>query len=191
MRDPYWAAIHEALEANGRQDQLRYAASPRPLGPGDLAIVSQGSRLRYLFYDFLESQGYTLTRKEKRYFEDIKQTVLCAEPYFRPCVILERHGPGSYVVCFLASFNSAQTEFAGFVKAAGIPFGESEKDGLRVYPPYTGRMIIGLPVVRSNLVRLYRAGVSPMLAYGELERLRRLVREKVAVRRVPLHTIPD
>ncbi|KAJ6606221.1 hypothetical protein DFH09DRAFT_1119623 [Mycena vulgaris] len=186
MRDPYWAAIHEALEANMHQEfQLRYAASPRPLAPGDLATVLEGNRIRYLFYDFLESQGYTLTPMEKRRFEDIKQTVLCTEPYFRPCVILERHGPGSYVVCFLASFNSAQTEFAGFVKAVAIPFGEGEKDGLRVHPAYTGRTLIGVPFVRSNLNRLYRANVGAVLAYGELERLRGVVREKVAVCRPP------
>ncbi|KAJ7247660.1 hypothetical protein B0H12DRAFT_1124958 [Mycena haematopus] len=185
MHDP-WAFIDAALEA----------ATPPVTAPrtkwgagaigdvkiGDIAICREGSRLRYIFYDYLVSNGYVLTKEERKLFDILKLEVQTEPPYARPCVVLERHSIGSFKVCFKATLEDDLN--ASVFTSLSIPAGDR---GLLSYPPPTHdapigqRGIIPLPVIRSssNLVAIRRSNfVREQLHYGELERAKTLIQEK-------------
>ncbi|KAJ7221544.1 hypothetical protein GGX14DRAFT_430093 [Mycena pura] len=182
MRDPYWEALHAALDAAALSNSaLLNQRSPKHMNIGDFGICFENPKLRPIVYEFLVSRGYALTKKEKTYLESLTAS---SKAHARPCVVVGRHGPGSYVVCFLASANSRDTaELSPMIHQLSIPFGDNQKEGLRAEPPFVSRLLFALPVVRSAIIATVRQGQPPIrqqLAYGELERARLLIRAKIA-----------
>jgi len=173
MRDPYWETVHTALGAWASSKTPVFPLRPTEVDPGDVAYCFEGTRFRYILYEYLESRGFVLTGEEQKIFEKIKQDT---RKHCRPCVVLGRHGPGSYVVCFLASLNSDSTP--GSAEDLSIPCDDQEVQ-LRTYPPSNLRLLLALPVVRSNLWPVWGARRRQQLAYGEFERALTLVRAKV------------
>ncbi|KAJ6618868.1 hypothetical protein B0H10DRAFT_2217357 [Mycena sp. CBHHK59/15] len=182
MPDPYWDAVHMALSA------ATLARSPRKkdrnsndFDPGDIAMCMEGTRLRYIFYDYVQSKlGQALGPRVQRVYREI---ILHAPPLPRPCVVLERHGHDSYIVCFLTNVGYSDDErIDPMLQRLSIPCGNYTDQGLRVWPPFNSRLLFAVPVVRSKLEyhRVVGRGLRWRLDFGELERARMLVREKVA-----------
>jgi hypothetical protein len=194
MFDP-WAVVDASLEA----------AIPPMVAPfwghakigdvniGDIAICLDGNRLRYIYYDFLVSQGYVLTEQEQEHFSEVRwSSRLSAKlalrqegrPYGRPCIVLERHSPGSFKVCFLATLQESSSVYTYL----GIP-----EEDLRAYPSFPPRLrnpgvrgpeqsiILPMPVIRSNLFSSRDGIYRRQLHYGELERVRALIKQKLEV----------
>jgi hypothetical protein len=189
MRDPYWEYLHAAIAVETRAKSQRVADRSREdLGPGDIAICVGETRLRYVFYEFLRSRGHVLWGMEKRL---IAATIHDSQP--RPCVILERSVTGSFIVCLLATVGLNElTEATPSIRFLSIPFGNDQRDGLRLSPPLPSRFLFAAPIERSelDLIPLRWVGdsgyvaIRPQLDYGELERARQLVRAKTEVHRM-------
>ncbi|KAK7025254.1 hypothetical protein R3P38DRAFT_2953543 [Favolaschia claudopus] len=156
------------------------------VGIGDLVICREGGRMRYIFYNFLRSNGYTLSKQEKSLYKNVKRALKSEPPFARPCVIVERHSHNSYKVCFLATL---EDEVGSIFTDLSIPLGP-DPESLTIYPPQFAvhaptserNLIIPLPVVRSarSLVPVRRTNfLRARLDYGELERGRKLIREKL------------
>ncbi|KAJ7447072.1 hypothetical protein B0H11DRAFT_1878894 [Mycena galericulata] len=179
-KDPYWDAIHAALNVDDFSKSPQAQYGQREVHPGDLAFCFHKTRLRYVFYEFLLSQGFILDATEKRILDEMEWWMAEQKERVRPCIVLDRHGPDSYVVCFLTSVNSASVDSDPRLSMLSIPCGNNQKGGLRTDPPLASRMMFPLPVVRSLLLptRYIRR---TQLSYGELERARALVRAKVEV----------
>ncbi|KAF8216505.1 hypothetical protein K438DRAFT_2007364 [Mycena galopus ATCC 62051] len=193
MVDP-WALIDAALEAGDPPitalDDERGQAIIDDVDIGDLAICYTGSRLPYIFYSFLASNGYVLTKQERKFWRILQsQQETVSKQIGRPCLVLERHhSPGSFKVCFLATFVK---DFDSFVFDLSIPFGDQRTQGLITYPTFSKRKshesdvpveprIFALPVVRSHLFPVRQAGnVRVRLHYGELEHARTLIKQKL------------
>ncbi|KAJ7084804.1 hypothetical protein B0H15DRAFT_381740 [Mycena belliarum] len=191
--DPYWAAIHAASEPDA------FPAEDRTdLQPGDLAVFREGSSLRHAFYDFLVLHGYPLVPAEEKSFYYIKSI---PSKTWRPCIILQHSGPGSYIICPMLTASFRELDLTSVTHRMSIPIGNNQLDGLRMYPPTVSRFMLALPVKRSEPY-IKPWGYSTFrstLGYGELERARHLVQEKLeyfrsdhaALRRAQLHLLRD
>ncbi|KAJ7491092.1 hypothetical protein FB451DRAFT_1222012 [Mycena latifolia] len=191
LRDPYWEAIHVALEPDAFVSLKGEYQSPEP---GDLVFTSGStSSIRSAYFEYLEAEGYTLSTFEQERFQKIKDL----QPHFlrpRPCVVLGRHAPGAYAVCLLATANF-EDDISPALRMMSIPFGNNQKDGLLVDPPLVSRLMLAFPVIRTDLGRFIPPrGITNhpyKLAYGELERARKLVREKLDYFKVNQEDIRD
>ncbi|KAJ7494434.1 hypothetical protein B0H11DRAFT_1802755 [Mycena galericulata] len=190
MRDPYWETIHAAFSDSVKASRrsVRYMNRPYEVDPGDFAFCYSGTRLRYVFYEFLKEHGVTLNPTERKLMYGIRRTMEHEQDPSRPCLVLGRHGPDSYVVCFLATLNF-RDEYSSFIDHLSIPFGDNIEGTLRTYPQNLSRLLIAMPAVRSNLTPIWRASLRLQLDYGELERARMLVRKKVAEIKANLEAI--
>jgi hypothetical protein len=182
-----WAVIETSLEAATPPVTCsRTASGAAGIGDvniGDFAVCREGSLLRYIFYDFVTSLGYKLTDKERQVFHELQfETSSRAYNYGRPCLVLERHSPGSFKVCFLATLEPGDSVFT----ALSIPRQEFAYFPYRVRPSRRDagdRRILPMPVVRSHLVPIRRTGyIREQLHYGQLERAKKAIQEKIAVR---------
>ncbi|KAJ7700862.1 hypothetical protein B0H17DRAFT_1195703 [Mycena rosella] len=190
MRDPYWAGIHASLEAyRNRVDSDRTG----PVEPGELATTPLRRPLRNVFYESIQLHGYQLRDEELREIQRLDNiaadlTDRGRPAMARPCLVLERHGPGLYLVCFLATMQYRDTTLSPALSEMSIPFGNNQVGGLRMCPEFHSRLMLATPVIRSDLVPWGSEMISPrtgkrlklQLDYGELERARKLVREKLA-----------
>ncbi|KAJ7642681.1 hypothetical protein DFH06DRAFT_604640 [Mycena polygramma] len=183
MSYPYWDLLHHALDAAAWKNSARNIVRGNELDVGDFAFCFQNTRLRHIFYDFLVSSNSKLTRKEEAIHRALRERGY-TEEYARPCFIVGRRGSGLFVVCFLVSLNANvdAADWASVVTLLSIPCGNNQEEGLRSEPPLLSRMLFALPVARSGLVPILRHGRHrQQLAYGELERARTLIRQKVAL----------
>ncbi|KAF7370593.1 hypothetical protein MSAN_00691900 [Mycena sanguinolenta] len=150
---------------------------------GDIAICREGSRLRYLFYEYLLSNGYVLTKEERRMFDILKLEVETEPVYARPCVVLERHPHGLFKVCFKATLEDDSN--ASVFSSLAIPSEDVPHYPLKYSPSREvvgQRVILPFPVMRSNLVPVRRTGwVREHLNYGEFERVKILIQEKIEI----------
>ncbi|KAJ7755042.1 hypothetical protein DFH07DRAFT_959608 [Mycena maculata] len=206
-RDPYWVSIHASLDLLDRRDRpfkfqdgelewtLGSTTMPSDVSfmdfyPGDHLFCTGGTtRIPYVFHEYLESKGHVLTARELYQFENMKRTLEARRGSIRPCVVLERHGPHSYSVCFSASFNSFDiSEDEPGLGSMLIRYGNDQEGGLRSHPELNGPWVLALPVVREHSILRpkvrygpgYGVAMRQRLSYGELERMRSLVRAKEA-----------
>ncbi|KAJ6581566.1 hypothetical protein B0H19DRAFT_512446 [Mycena capillaripes] len=179
MSDPHWDTIHAGLDLAEAVNST--ADRSRGLDIGDFAFCHENTRLRHVFYEFLLSKGFDLTKREARVYEDL-QLRGQAEEYSRPCVIVERVSPDVFEVCFLTSLNSDDeaARWSSVITRLSIPCGNNQEGGIRAYPPLVSRMLLALPVQRSYLTPITREGLRQQLSYGELERLREWSHKKTA-----------
>jgi hypothetical protein len=186
MSDLEWDIIQAALDfAEQAHSTINRSRASYVVDIGDIALCYDRTRLRLIFYEYLMSMGYELNDEERKTFSDIQEMAQTTR-YTRPCVVVGRHTPDSFLVCFMVSLNSNEETAASMVTELSIPCGDNQEHGLRANPPLHSRMLFALPVVRSgaDLYPTLRGMryIRQQLAYGELERARAAIRTKVAVR---------
>jgi len=189
--DPYWERIHLAYRFQVRERTKTRRETNPVFYPGEIAHIDDDGTLSSCFYDFLEWQGMPLTGKEMA----IKRK-LSRQSFGRDCVILQRLDNNTYIVCYLASFNQAQHSqnirsllkklFA--IAIDDTPDYPPGTPSIKMNPKWEGYgFLYAIPVPRQNLVRHKALYSRFMLSMGELERVKRLVAERVMVS--PLHYV--
>ncbi|KAJ7063628.1 hypothetical protein C8F01DRAFT_85686 [Mycena amicta] len=186
--NPYWNRLHEALDATESDASVVPAlrSASTVFVPGDLATTTVDSKIVSVFLEFLQSKNIELTVRESAMLRNIA----AYDGYKiirRPCVVLnyDPRQPAARIVCFLASANSSQSDtILPLIRRLAVPFGNNVEAGLAVEPPLASRMLFALPVVRQVAdLRTYRQKNTQkthnQLAYGELERARAIVRNKI------------
>ncbi|KAJ6518816.1 hypothetical protein C8R45DRAFT_5903 [Mycena sanguinolenta] len=182
-----WVLIDAALEAATpplTAPRAKWGASGvGDVNIGDIAICREGSRLRYVFYEYLLSNGYVLTKEERRIFDILKLEVETEPVYARPCVVLERHPHGLFKVCYKATLDDDSN--ASVFSSLSIPADDVLHYPLKNSPSRDlaeQRVILPFPVMRSNLVPVRRSlWLREHLNYGELERVKTLIQEKIEI----------
>jgi hypothetical protein len=186
--DPYWERIRLAYEY---EVEKRTTAHPRAIiasntvfEPGEIAHIDDGT-LSGGFYDFLEWQGMTLNRRERA----VKVTAKRGSRG-RFCLVVQRLDDGRYIVCYLASFSQVQDgekikNSLGRLFAIAIddtPEFPPGTPSIKVVPKWEGYgFLYAIPVPRQNLVRPKAVNKRFILRMGELERVKRLIVERVKV----------
>ncbi|KDQ61114.1 hypothetical protein JAAARDRAFT_709778 [Jaapia argillacea MUCL 33604] len=179
--DPFWERLHVAyeLEAQKRSTYIQNT-SPTLFEPGEIAY-SPGLGVTSTYYRFLKLQGYRLT-KEELFFD--KQRHPSRGKY---CLVIQRLRDGSYLVCPLTTVgrlgvgadipNPALRFFA--VAIGTTPEWPPGVQPIATYPTWRGNgFLFGAPIRRTKLIKpnLY---VRAMLRAGELDRVKKLLVEKI------------
>jgi hypothetical protein len=190
--DSYWERIHLAynyeVEKRTSAHQQELIATNNVFWPGEIAFIEDNGTLSSGFYDFLEWQGMPLRRKEI----EIKKKLRRARDG-RWCLVVHRLDDGRYVICYLTLFNQAQ--HGENIKSSLSRLFAIAIDDTPQYPTGTPSIkllpkwgeyafLYAMPVPRRNLVRGKTLHIRHILRVGELERVRRLIVERVKVRAV-------
>lgn len=153
--------------------------------PGEIAHIQDDGSLICGFYDFATWQGLKITQEESK-------LISMAGPVGRMCLVLQRLADGTYLVCFLTSFGGTKRG-EKIASPLGRLFAVAIDDTAE-YPKGTpsvkftpkwlnGAFLYALPVPRKTLVRHKLAKHRPfMLSVGELERVKRLILDRIRVR---------
>jgi len=194
--DPYWERIHLAYRFEVEKRTKRGINPDSNLfEPGEIAHIDDDGTLLAGFYDFLEWQGMRLTRGE-RY---LKAKVQRGQQG-RFCLVLQRLCDGGYIICYLTSFNQAahgeniQSSLARLFAIAidGTPEYPPGTPSIKLVPAWTGGgFLYAMPVPRHNLKRTTIMKIPFILRMGELERVKRLITERVKVRLLPCLSITN
>lgn len=188
--DPYWERLHLAyrFEVEKRTTNRSTVQVSEVFEPGEIAHIDDDGSLLAGFYDFLEWQGMPLRRKEI----EIKKKLRRARDG-RWCLVVHRLDDGRYVICYLTLFNQAQ--HGENIKSSLSRLFAIAIDDTPQYPTGTPSIkllpkwgecafLYAMPVPRRNLVRGKTLHIRHILRVGELERVRRLIVERVKVRAV-------
>lgn len=190
--DTYWERIDAAYryEVRRRTRILEDEAANTPLEPGEIAHIDDDGTLSAGFYDFMEWQGMKLTRREEGIRAKLKLNVLRGNSFGRWCLVIQRLDDGRYIICYLTSFNSLKyganlESLLGKLFAVAIDDTPEYPPGtpsIKMSPKWHGNgFLYAIPVPRENLRRHSISG-RIMLRMGELERIKRLISERVQVR---------
>lgn len=186
--DPYWERIHLAyhFEIEKRtQRRTQDSGVSDVFEPGEIAYVNDDGTLIAGFYDFLEWQGIRLTHGEKFLQKKMRQ-----DSRGRYCLVVQRLDDGRYIICYLTSFHQAmraeniQTSLARLFAIAidDTPEYPPGTPSIKVVPKWTGHgFLYAIPVPRQRLVRHNAVNKRFILRMGELERVKRLIVERVKV----------
>jgi hypothetical protein len=184
--DPYWERIRLAyyyyyyeVENTMVEQQTNTVFEP-----GEIARIDDHGTLHRGFYDFLEWQGMKLSRRERVWKKKLKR-----ETFGRYCLVVQRLDDGRYVICYLASFNHAQEGQniqGSLARLFAIAMDDTPEfplgtPSIKIVPKWGKYAFLhAIPVPRQNLVRL-GANARFILRMGELERVKRLIVERVKV----------
>jgi len=108
----------------------------------------------------------------------------------RYCLVLERHPDGTYIICYLTTFSQAnhgkniQSKLARLFSVAidDTPDFPPGTPSVKVVPKWRGTgFLFAVPVRRQNLMPHKLINVRFILRMGELERVKRLILERVKI----------
>lgn len=181
--DPYWERIHLAyhFEVDRR---TRYKTSGPTFELGEIAYVEDEGTLSSSLYDFLEWQGLELTQQERVWRDKLK-----LNGFGRMCLVVQRLDDGTYIICFLASFGETihgKNIKGSLAKLFAIAIDDTPEfplgtPSIKVVPKWKGHgFLYAIPVPRRNL-RRHKINIRFILRMGELERVKRLILERVKV----------
>jgi hypothetical protein len=189
--DPYWERIHLSYHYEVQERTEVRILPNADFNPGEIAHIKDDGTLGSALYDFLEWQGMPLTREEMA----VKK-MLNRKSFGRDCVILQRLDSNRYIICYITTFHQAQHS-ERIRSSLGRLFAIALNDtpeyppgtpSIKIEPKWEGYgFIYAIPVPRQNLVRHKATKSRFMLCLGELERLKRLVVERVKVS--PFHYV--
>lgn len=186
--DPYWERIHLAYDFfyNHPQYHIPRRQAEVEFEPGEIAhIEDEGTLVRGL-YDFLEWQGLPITRQEIIVRDKAKDRGTSG----RMCLVLQRLADGRYLICYLASFRQVtygadiQSPLARLFSIAleDTPEFPEGTPSIKIIPKWgVHGFLYALPIPRRKLVRHKARDVRFMLRLGELERVKRLILDRVQV----------
>lgn len=184
--DPYWERIHLAYHFEVEKRTKQGSAPADVFEPGEIAHIDDDGTLTAGFYDFLEWQGLRLTHREKTLQKKIKR-----DGKGRYCLVVQRLDDGRYIICYLASFHQAvyaeniQNSLSRLFAIAidDTPEYPPGTPSIKVAPKWTGQgFLYAIPVPRYSLVRNTTVKNKRfILRMGELERVKRLIVERVKV----------
>lgn len=183
--DPYWERVHLAYHYEVEKRTKAHRTANASFEPGEIAFVNDDGTLGGAFYDFLEWQGMSLSPEEK-----INQRNAKRNRHGRYCLVLDRLDNDAYIVCYLTSFHQAQhgtniqTTLARLFAIAidetpEFPLGTPS---IKVVPKWAGYgFLYAMPVCRWDLAQSRAINTRFILRLGELERVKRLILERVKV----------
>ena len=186
--DPYWERIDAAYNYEIRR-RTEILAANTPLEPGEIAHVADDGTLAAGFYDFMEWHGMKLTKQEESIRTKLKLGAVKGGSRGRFCLVIQRLDDGRYIICYLTSFNSIKygTNLEGLLgKLFAVAIDDTPDyppgtPSIKVLPKWHGNgFLYTIPVPRKNLQRK-KSGIRFMLRMGELERVKRLVSDRVQV----------
>lgn len=188
LSQPDEAQLDKSADRLTRLEQYRgHQKKEDEFLPGEIAHIQDDGSLIRGFYDFVTWQGLKITQEESRLRNLAKR-----EPTGRMCLVLQRLADGTYLICFLTSFGGTKRGVniaspLGRLFAVAIEDTEEFPKGtpsVKLTPKWrTGAFLYALPVPRKKLVRHKLAKYMPfMLSVGELERVKRLILDRIRVR---------
>lgn len=194
--DPRWEQMHDMYEYEfakrthnltsttlnlSAEEQL---AASQLFEPGEIAHIRGCGGVNLAFLEFLQGQGYKLSAKERCLKYNMKHT---GESIGKYCIVLERLGAGKYIVCYITSFHKiihgsglSPTATLFSIAMGDTPPYPPDIKPLRITPSWIGSgFIFGVPVIREGLKKVKYGRY--LAHYGELHRLKSLIRERLKV----------